>query len=240
MKVSQRNNNYIPISSHVCARLYSFLVRVLLDAPADSPIDLTLRSDNRTNIYRLRDLLRKPGLILSLRWVDINDANIEKRLTEEEYYSILALDSYLNNLQNKYGPIEYGMYDIIGNTTRCDFIEFMMEFDINNPIIYDEDIATISRERRLSNDSNDYYNHLNSLIHIQVTAVDAPSDDVYPTWDEITSFEYRGEGWYTHIDNILPQPRVTLELISSLAAAYGAVGMDRLQQIVTRQLDAIN
>ena len=53
MKVSQRNNNYIPLSSHVCARLYSFLVRVLLDAPADSPIDLTLRSDNSTNIFRL-------------------------------------------------------------------------------------------------------------------------------------------------------------------------------------------
>ena len=108
MKVCQRNN-YIPLSSHDCARLYSFIVRVLLDAPADSPIDLSLRSDNRTNIYRLRDLLRKPGLILQLRWIDINDANIEKRLTEEEYDSILALDSYLNNLQNKYGPIKYGV-----------------------------------------------------------------------------------------------------------------------------------
>ena len=107
MKVCQRNN-YIPLSSHDCARLYSFIVRVLLDAPADSPIDLALRSDNRTNIHRLRDLLRKPGLILQLRWKDINDGNIEKRLTEEEYESILALDSYLNNLQNKYGPIEYG------------------------------------------------------------------------------------------------------------------------------------
>jgi hypothetical protein len=107
MKVCQRNNNnYIPLSAHVCSRLYSFIVRVLLDAPADSPIDLALRSDNRTDIYRLRDLLRKPGLILQLRWIDINDANIEKRLTEEEYESILALDSYLNDLQNEYGPIE--------------------------------------------------------------------------------------------------------------------------------------
>ena len=182
MKVCQRNN-YIPISSHDCARLYSFIVRVLLDAPADSPIDLALRSDNRTDIYRLRDLLRKPGLILQLRWIDINDANIEKRLTEEEYDSILALDSYLNNLQNEYGPIEYGMYDIINNTTRGCFIEFMLEFDINNPIAYDKDIATVSRDRRLSNDSNAYYNHLNSTIPIQVMANDTPSDDMYPTWD---------------------------------------------------------
>lgn len=234
MKVCQRNN-YIPISSHDhdCARLYSFIVRVLLDAPADSPIDLALRSDNRTDIYRLRDLLWKPGLILQLRWIDINDANIEKRLTEEEYESILALDSYLNNLQNEYGPIEYGMYDIINNTTHGCFIEFTLDFDINNPIIYDEDIATVSRDRRLSNDSNAYYNHLNSTIPIQVMANDTPSDDMYPTWDEITSFEYRGEGWYTHNNNMLSRPRITLELISSLAAVYGAVGMDQLRQIVT-------
>jgi len=106
-----------------------------------------------------------------------------------------------------------------------------MEFDINNPIAYDEDIAIISRERRLSNDSNAYYNHLNSLVPIQVMANDTPSDDVYPTWDEITSFEYRGEDWYTHINNMLSQPKVTLELMSSLAAAYGDIGMDWLQQI---------
>ena len=109
----------------------------------------------------------------------------------------------------------------------------MMEFDINNPSAYDEGIATISRERRLSNDSNAYYNHLNSLVPIQATANDTPSDDVYPTWDEITSFEYRGEDWYTHINNMLYQPRVTLELISSLVAVYGVVGMNQLQQIVT-------
>ena len=149
MKVCQRNN-YTPLSSHDCARLYSFIVRVLLDAPADSPIDLALRSDNRTNMYRLRDLLRKPGLILQLRWKDIDDGNIEKRLTKEEYESILALDSYLNSLQNTYGPIEYGMFDIVGITTRQTFMEFIiMEFSIINPILYDEGIATRSRERRL-------------------------------------------------------------------------------------------
>ena len=193
MKVCQRNN-YIPISSHDCARLYSFIVRVLLDAPADSPIDLALRSDNRTDIYRLRDLLWKPGLILQLRWKDINDGNIEKRLTEEEYESILALDSYLNSLQNTYGPIEYGMFDIVGNTTRQSFMEFItIGFNITNSILYDEGIATESRERRLRSNCNSH----NNIIPIKVKAIDAPSDNAYPTWDEISliDYQYQGEDW---------------------------------------------
>ena len=41
---------------------YIHVVRVLLDAAVDSPIDLLLRADNCTSIARLRQLIKIPGL----------------------------------------------------------------------------------------------------------------------------------------------------------------------------------
>ena len=42
---------------------YNHVVRVLLDAVIDSPIDLLLRADNCTSIARLRQLIKIPGLL---------------------------------------------------------------------------------------------------------------------------------------------------------------------------------
>ena len=41
---------------------YNHIVRVLLDAAINSPVDLLLRADNCTFIARLRQLIKKPGL----------------------------------------------------------------------------------------------------------------------------------------------------------------------------------
>ena len=41
---------------------YNHVVRVLLDAAIDSPINLLLRADNCTSIARLRQLIKIPGL----------------------------------------------------------------------------------------------------------------------------------------------------------------------------------
>ena len=111
MKIINNNNrgNREPLTSEDCTRLYLQIVRVWLDANADSPIDLALRSDNRTNLRELLFMIRKPGLILKLMYKD--DGNIEKKLAGEEYESICALESFINNLQNNYGPIEDGMFE---------------------------------------------------------------------------------------------------------------------------------
>jgi len=71
-----------PLTSKECATLYRHIVRVWLGAYADSPIDLSLRADNLTILRELQELLRKPGLILKLRYRDSNDGNVEKKLTE--------------------------------------------------------------------------------------------------------------------------------------------------------------
>jgi hypothetical protein len=52
-----------------------------------------------------------PGLIISLTYRDINDGNVDKELIKEEYESIIALLgplSFINHLQNNYGPIDDG------------------------------------------------------------------------------------------------------------------------------------
>jgi len=133
-----------PLTSKECATLYRHIVRVWLGAYADSPIDLSLRADNLTILRELQELLRKPGLILKLRYRDSNDGNVEKKLTEEEYASIFALESFINKLQNNYGPIEDGMFDIT-TISRSQFMDFVRkEFDITNPIAYDEKKAIAS------------------------------------------------------------------------------------------------
>ena len=138
-----------PLTSKECATLYHHIVRVWLDAYVNSPIDLSLRADNRTILRELQELIRKPGLILKLSYRDSNDGNVEKKPTEEEYESIFALGSFINKLQNNYGPIEDGMFDIT-TISRDQFMKFVWtEFDITNPIAYDEKKAIASRDRRI-------------------------------------------------------------------------------------------
>ena len=91
MKIINNNNwgSREPLKSEDCTKLYLQIVRVWLDANADSPIDLALRSDNRTNLRELLFMIRKPGLILKLMYKD--DGNIEKKLAGEEYESTVLL-----------------------------------------------------------------------------------------------------------------------------------------------------
>ena len=221
MKIINNNNNNNrgnrePLTSEDCTKLYLQIVRVWLDANADSPIDLALRSDNRTNLRELLFMIRKPGLILKLMYKD--DGNIEKKLAGEEYESICALESFINNLQNNYGPIEDGMFDIT-TISRDGFMNFVWNrFDITKPIAYDENKAIASRERnrervlefwrsRSEKVANDPYMNKNEkertmeihaslssdemTRHIAAKVVDAPSlDDAYLTWEEINWNNY--------------------------------------------------
>ena len=92
---------------------YNHVVRVLLDATIDSPVDLLLRSDNCTSIARLRELIKMPGLLgLSNKF----------RLNDDQYEDLLAIiESYINWTYNN------GHSDI---TTR-------IAFDAANPIMYE-------------------------------------------------------------------------------------------------------
>ena len=48
---------------------YNYILRVLLGAATDSPVDLLLRADNCTSIERLRQLIKRLGLRkISLRF----------------------------------------------------------------------------------------------------------------------------------------------------------------------------
>ena len=87
--------------------------------------------------------MRKPGLIISLTY-----GNVDKELTKEEYESIIALLgplSFINHLQNNYGPIDDGMFDIT-TVPHYQFDCFVAcSFDISKPIAYDEDRAIAYR-----------------------------------------------------------------------------------------------
>jgi hypothetical protein len=218
MKIINNNNrgSREPLTSEDRTKLYLQIVRVCLDANADSPIDLALRSDNRTNLRELLFMIRKPGLILKLMYKDKDDGNIEKKLAGEEYEIICALESFINNFQNNYGPIEDGGIFDITTISRDAFMNFVWNrFDITKPIAYDEDKAIASREfwrSRSEKVANDSYMDKNEKertmeIHaslssdemtrynaqrISVKVVDAPSpiDDAYLTWEEINWNNY--------------------------------------------------
>ena len=67
---------------------YNHVVRVLLDAAIDSPIDLLLCADNCTSIAaRLRHLINQPGL---------HERSELFRLNEEQYEDLLVIESYIN------------------------------------------------------------------------------------------------------------------------------------------------
>ena len=102
----------------------------------------------------------------------------------EEYKSICALEFFINNLQNNYGPIGDGMYDIT-TISRRRFMRFVnARFDITNPIAYDENKAIVSREHNL--EDLQQYPIEDHIIPIPLKEIDAPSfDDGYPTWEEI-------------------------------------------------------
>lgn len=93
-------------------KYYEHLVRVILGAAVNSPIDLVLRADNCTNLGMLWVFIHSPGLIRRLdtrRWI----------LTDEQYHDLLALDYYIMWNLNR-----YAMFRIADNS-REDFKEFL-------------------------------------------------------------------------------------------------------------------
>ena len=99
--------------------VYNHIVRVLLDAAINSPVDLLLRADNCTSIERLRQLIKKPCLRrLSRRF----------GLDNDQYKDLLALESYINWTNNA------GHSDIT-TRTRDNFNTFIgVTFDAGNLI----------------------------------------------------------------------------------------------------------
>ena len=217
--INQVRRDYEPMSPKVCAMLYHHIVRVWLNADTNSPINLALQSDNRTNLHELQYLSRRPELILRLTYGESNDGNVEKGLTAEEYESIFALDSFINNLQNNYGPIEDGMFDI--TTVSYHHFECFVatSFDIQQPIAYDEEKAIASRERRLEDLQR--YSLEDDTIPIAMKETDARSSDYsYPTWGEINwgghPYGDEHESSYNYARYVLSQPRVPIRLQQSL------------------------
>jgi len=199
---------------------------------------LTLANLSRQSyqpLCELQDLLRKPGLILRLAYGDSNDGNVEKGLTAEEYESIFALDSFINNLQNNYGPIEDGMFDI--TTVSYHHFEFecfvATSFDIQQPIAYDEENAIASRERRL--EVLQRYSLEDDTIPIAMKETDAPpSDYLYPTED----YPYEDENGrfasgYHYARYVLLQPRVPNRLQQSTMSIYRSIDTEQMIQVAS-------
>ena len=85
---SQPNGSYNIMAIDESEEAYNHhVVRVLLDAAIDYPIDLLLRAGNCTSIARLRQLIKKPGLL---------GLSNESSLSDDEYEDLLDIESYIN------------------------------------------------------------------------------------------------------------------------------------------------
>ena len=113
---------------------YKHIKEIWLDAAStDHPISLALRRGNHTTTRKLDKLVRTPGEIARLQYVDPADGQ-EKPLEDDYKEEISAVVSYKNMLQNEYGPISSGKVDITAKS-RDDFLYFIGSlFDENNPI----------------------------------------------------------------------------------------------------------
>ena len=58
------------------------------------------------------------------------------KLSDDDFYELSALQSFINTMQNEIGPIDSCPIDI---TQYCceDFLDYLVEFDHNNPTRYD-------------------------------------------------------------------------------------------------------
>jgi len=123
---------------------YDHIVRVLLDAADGTPIALLLRGEGITNLRSLRQYLRKPGLDKAT----YEDSKGDKHeLTPEEYQDLSGLQSYLNWLQNNYGPQSDAYFDVT-TRTRNDYELFWDRVFEGKFIPYDEQAAVRSKRSR--------------------------------------------------------------------------------------------
>ena len=98
--------------------------QVLLADPESNDIDRLLRGENITNLRKLQVFVRKPGLELgALTFVGEDGSN--STLSEEHVGELIAMRSYLNYLQNWYGPPAVVGTVNIFHTTREDFLFFI-------------------------------------------------------------------------------------------------------------------
>jgi len=143
---NNKNNNKL---------VHMHITNVLLDGNNNTQISIAIR-ESASTLPMLLDYIRTPASIIGLRWKDKDDGNKKKMFTEEQYEDLLALYSFLNNCQNRYGPNDGGLFDILG-TTRSQFEDFIMdEFKVYAPVLYDEDEALKHQQwrGRLGQDSN--------------------------------------------------------------------------------------
>ena len=98
---------------------YIRVVRELLDATVDSPIDLLLRADNCTSIARLRQLIKIPGL---------HDCAVKHRLNVDQYEDLQAIGSYI------YWAHDEGHSDITTRTHGC-FNTFFDKMEAYNHVV---------------------------------------------------------------------------------------------------------
>ena len=103
---------------------YQHIRYVLLADTESSDIDHLLHGEGMTNLRRLKVFVRRPGLELGGITFANEDGN-DSTLSEEHVGELKAVESFLNYLQNWYGPPTVaGLVDIT-TTTRDDFLSFI-------------------------------------------------------------------------------------------------------------------
>ena len=99
--------------------IYDHIVRELLQAQIGSPIDTHLQDAKITTLRKLRQYLRKPGLD-TLQWRDIGDGDQMKDFPDDMKEDLRAIASYLDWVQNHFGPTDTCQFDYT-KKTRGDF-----------------------------------------------------------------------------------------------------------------------
>jgi hypothetical protein len=131
---SEPNGGYSIMAIDESKEAYIHVVRVLLDAVIDSPIDLLLRADNCTSIDRLRHLINQPGLL---------ERAEQHGLNTDQYDDLRAIESYINWAHNE------GHSDIT-TRKRGSFDHFFDHvYDVNNPTIADKEEDNTSCNARM-------------------------------------------------------------------------------------------
>ena len=140
---SRLNSNFNTMSE-----MYDHLVRVLPDAQKGSPVDVFLQEANCTTLHRLKQIVRKSGL-QSIQWTNPY-TNKKESLTDNQYEELEALSSYLNWLQNGFGPDQDGIFDIT-QKSRDNFESFIGNIFEGDYIKYNYIKALTSSKRQANN-----------------------------------------------------------------------------------------
>ena len=98
---SKSNGDFFILAPEDSTRTYVHIVKVLLDAANGTPIDVLLRGEGITNLLKLRQYIRKPGLPAhGFTWTDPIRSN-EMHLNPDQCEDLLAIESYINSFPGK-------------------------------------------------------------------------------------------------------------------------------------------